>query len=127
VKAVEKGDVTDRTTELQADNTKLITELRMVRAQLDAAKALMRVGFIERPMSRLMPASGSSCEDLVKLYERIELLEKDGWTQTGPLARQFVKAVKAFVENESGISQKEEDFVDFIESWADKFHTLVGD
>lgn len=112
--------MSDRETELQADNTRLITELRMVRAQLNAAKAIMRVGFIERPMSQLMPPTGATCEDLVKLYERIELLEKDAWTMTGPLARQFVKAVRTF-------DPERNDLDTMVEEWAAKFAKLVGD
>lgn len=121
--------MSDRETELQADNTRLITELRMARAQLSAAKALMRVGFIERPMSQLMPANGSSCEDLVSLYARIELLEKDAWTMTGPLARQFVKAAKKLAEENSYRGMLLDDasgFMSFIGEWAEKFAALVG-
>lgn len=116
----------DRETELQALNTDLTNEVRMLRAQLGAAKALMRVGFIERPMSMLVSPDGAASEDLMKLYERIELLEKDAWTQTGAVAKQFVKASKN-VETASTLSGQVDNLDGFIKFWAERFRSLVGD
>lgn len=125
----------DRETELQAHNTQLVNETRMLRAQLNAAKIVLNQSLVERPITVMMAISlgidpgPSQYEnvELKKLYDRLELLEKDAWTQTGALAKQFVKAVKVWNENKSGISQKEEDWVSFVDEWADKFQALVGD
>ncbi len=112
--------MSDRETELQANNTSLVNEVRMLRAQLHAAKAVMRVAFIDRPMTKEMPADGVENEDLRELYDRLELLEKDAWTQTGALAKQFVKYVKEF-------DPRRDDAQPVLEEWAEKFKALVGD
>lgn len=111
-----------RITELQTTGTNFVNEGRMLRAQLSAAKAVMRVGFIERPMSSLYPPDGSACMDLVRLYERIELLEKDAWTQTTQAAKEFVKEAHAMMVKDDTWQP-----VDFIEAWHKKFRDLLGD
>lgn len=102
---------------LQARGTELVNENRMLRAQLDAAKTILNHAHLELPIVVMTNADPEqySKVNLKKLYERIELLEKDAWTQT-------TGAVREFLEEEKTIGHRSE----FVVKWATKFKALVG-
>lgn len=94
-----------RETELQALSSKHITEARMWKARHEAlAKVFHRV-CIDLPILCRLVGEEEAREDIEAMVQdawgvakRIDLLERDAWTQVAGLARQFVKDVKDHVD-----------------------------
>lgn len=110
----------DRITELQAHLTKLENENRMLRAQYTAARALLQHVLIDSPIAARINATKGN-EDAVSrtlvagidlVSKRIELLERDAWTQTTNQVRHFVDVAS----NPATIINH-----DFIATWLTRF------
>lgn len=120
----------ERITELLALNTAQTNEIRMLRAQRNAARKLIHVALVDGPLANILALqTGESyidmrtrSRDLLDLYQRIELLEKDAWTQTTGVAKEFVETSIHLLAN----PHYTEDLAYFIEQWSTKFKSVLG-
>lgn len=131
-------------TDLQKDNTRLVNETRMLRAQLKAARAVLIAALVDSPIELLKVQDNAvrrytgsehirqtgrelaTLGSMYTIYERIELLEKDAWTGCAALARQFVKEMGELIEKPQSVEDAMS-LIYVIEEWRDKFKTLLTD
>lgn len=122
----------ERVTELLGVNTRLENVNRMVRAQLDAAKKLLKFVLIDKPITMdIAEAYGASKgealradKEILSLYQRIELLEKDAWTATMLETREFVKEAELVINNEH-MTEDCESAV-WLTNWTERLKKALG-
>ena len=124
----------ERITALQSDNSRLLNERRMFKAQAHASKVLLEHVLINTPLVARMHAADDGIEatallpmfkDVEVLHNRMLLLEKDAWTSTSILARDFVQSTEHLLPSESEDADVGELF-QFLKNWAERFAKILG-
>jgi len=120
----------DRINELMNLNTKLENDRRMLSAQLDAAKKILKFVLIDQPIAMDvatkagMPTAAAlrSDKDMYSLFQRIELLEKDAWTATSLETKEFVKDADIILQD----PPDEETLLAWVSMWFERLKKSLG-
>lgn len=114
-------------TDLQTNNTSLITNQRMWKNLYGSARALLDMVLIEIPLSyKIYERPIEVTQSTLALLERITLLEKDAWTQAGPMVREFLAAYEKLQEASHLATEDAGDamLLSFLQDWVERFKHL---